>query len=101
MEHCDDDFRAEVRESFRSLGDEIKALAKQSAETNTTILMRGGIIDRLDSAEANIEKVREKSTETKAELTTIKAKVAFAAACVSALVAAVWTLFAHFWKPNP
>mgnify|MGYP001252629471 CR=1 FL=1 len=96
----DEDFRQEVRDGFKSLREDIKDLARQTAETNTTIVMRGGVIDRLDAAEKGINIIGEKAAETKADLNTIKAKVAFAAACVSALVASVWALFTHFWKNN-
>lgn len=94
----DDDFKQEVRDGLRSLRDDIKELARQTAETNTTLIMRGGVIDRLDAAEESLKRVSEKATETKAELGTIKAKVAFAAACVSALIASAWAIITQFWK---
>lgn len=96
----DDDFRQEVRDGFAALREDIKTLSKQTSETNTTIIMRGGVFDRLDGVESAVKAVGEKATETKSELNTIKAKVAFAAACVSALVASAWALFTHAWKSN-
>ena len=97
----DEEFRREVRECFEKIHNDIKALAKQTAETNTTMIMRGGIFDRLDHVETAAEKASEKAGEARQELNTIKAKVAFAAACVSALVAAVWAVLTHLWKANP
>ena len=96
----DEEFRQEVREAFSALREDIKLLAKQTAETNTSIIMRGGVFDRLDGVESAVKAVAEKSSETKSELNTIRAKVAFAAACISALVAAAWALFTHAWKAN-
>lgn len=98
--NSDEEFRQEVRDAFSGLREDIKLLAKQTAETNTTIIMRGGVFDRLDGVESAVKSVAEKSSETKAELNTIKAKVAFAAACISALVASAWALFTHAWKSN-
>ena len=98
--NSDEEFRQEVRDAFSGLREDIKLLAKQTAETNTTITMRGGVFDRLDGVESAVKSVAEKSSETKAELNTIKAKVAFAAACISALVASAWALFTHAWKSN-
>ena len=96
----DDDFKQEVRDGLKSLREDIKELAQQTAETNTTLIMRGGVIDRLDAAEESLKRVSEKATETKSELGTIKSKVAFAAACVSALIAAAWAIITQLWKVN-
>ena len=96
----DDDFKQEVRDGLKSLREDIKELARQTAETNTTLIMRGGVIDRLDAAEESLKLVSEKATETKSELSTIKAKVAFAAACVSALIASAWAIITQLWKSN-
>lgn len=94
----DEEFRREVRENFMSIRESISELVKKTTETNTTIIMRGGVLDRLDNVEKCSEKTADKTSEVRAELNTIKAKVAFAAACISSLIAAAWSIVTHFWK---
>ena len=88
------DWRDEVRANFRQLNENVRALETKTNELNTTLTMRGGgVLDRLSATES-------KAVEAHNQVTTIKAKVAFAAACISALVAAIWAVASKIWNPN-
>ena len=95
------DWRNEVRENFRTLNSAIKELEKRTGDLNTTLTMRGGgVLDRLSATESKAVEATITAKEAHHEVTTIKAKVAFAAACISALVAAVWAVASKIWNPH-
>ena len=71
----------------------LDALSEKAGETHTALFTRGGGFDRLDAVE-------KKASDVCLEVSSMKAKVAFAATCVSSLVAIVWAIIAKFWNPQ-
>jgi hypothetical protein len=97
----DADFRSEIRASLRDIRESVKIVEKSCANFDTALTLRGGgVLDRLSNVEDSAAAAKKAATETREDLNTIKAKVAFAAACVSALVAAIWAVATKIWDKN-
>jgi tetrahydromethanopterin S-methyltransferase subunit G len=80
-------------DQLRRIEAKLDELSTKVGETHTSMFTRGGAFDRLDAVE-------KKTNEVYDEVGAFRAKVVFAASCVSAAVALIWAVVSKFWTPH-
>ena len=91
---------ATMDDQLRRIEAKLDALGEKLEQTHTSMFTRGGAFDRIDNLERKTSELGESSAKTRSDLDGLKGKVAFAASCISAIVAVAWAVITKFWNPH-